>query len=467
MTISRPSPFFAPGSKTTDQSLAIISLKRDQQIPAVLQTSTSSKSEDTITNTRFGSFPHSTLLNQPWGSQVIASNVNAQSARKGKKRKREDNDSQDKANEDDEDGDGTLPTFEAAASGFAHVLPPTPELWTVSLPHRTQVVYTPDYSFILQKLRVRPGDSIIEAGAGSGSFTHAAARAVFNGHTAKTPSQKNGRSSKKRKRLGQVYSFEYHEPRYQEICKEVVQHGLSGVVTATHRDVYADGFALSDPSSPVRANAVFLDLPAPWLALPHLSRTSPNSPLNPKTTTHLCTFSPCIEQVQRTIEKMRELGWVEIHMFEVSHKRIDVRRELISLDYEGLRGVNASAASVDEAIGRLRELEGKGKVWHAKDEKNGKKASKDDQNSKGGKKELAKEGAEPQVESRKDRLARIKEQDKDRKPWKEGRLVHRSESELKTHTSYLTFALLPRAWSAEDEEKARSQVTSAEKGKQQ
>jgi tRNA (adenine57-N1/adenine58-N1)-methyltransferase len=448
MTISNPSPFFAPSSTTTNKSLAIISLKRDQQIPTVLQAITPADPEDAITNTRFGSFPHSTLLNQPWGSQVIASNVNAQNAKRGKKRKREDN-----AKEDDEDADGTLPAFEAAASGFAHILPPTPELWTVSLPHRTQVVYTPDYSFILQKLRVRPGDSIIEAGAGSGSFTHAAARAVFNGH-----------SSKKRKRIGQVYSFEYHEPRFAELCKEVAEHGLDDVVTATHRDVYTDGFTLTDSSTSLKANAVFLDLPAPWLALPHLSRSSTNSPLNPKTTTHICTFSPCIEQVQRTVEKLRELGWVEIHMFEVSHKRIDVRRELISLDYEGLRGVNASAASVDEAMARLRELEGKGKVWHAKDEMNGTPKGK---GAKKEQSEVAIDGEEPQIESRKDRLARIKEQDKDRKPWKEGRLVHRTEAELKTHTSYLTFALLPRAWSAEDEEKARSEFKISENGKKQ
>jgi tRNA (adenine57-N1/adenine58-N1)-methyltransferase len=465
MTISNPSPFFAAGSITTDKSLAIISLKRDQQIPTVLQVPTSSDPEDAITNTRFGSFPHSTLLNRPWGSQVIASNVNARDAKRGKKRKREENVGQTKLKEDEEDASTALPAFEAAASGFAHILPPTPELWTVSLPHRTQVVYTPDYSFILQKLRVRPGDNIIEAGAGSGSFTHAAARAVFNGHSIENISQQNGRSTKRRSRLGQVYSFEYHEPRFQELRKEVAEHGLEGVVTATHRDVYADGFTLADPSASLQANAVFLDLPAPWLALPHLSRSSQTSPLNPKTTTHICTFSPCIEQVQRTVEKLRELGWVEIHMFEVSHKRIDVRRELISLDYEGLRGVNASAASVDEAMARLRELEGKGKVWHAKDEKNStpkSKGAKKEQSQQSG---ISTQDAQPQIESRKDRLARIKKQDKDRKPWKEGRLVHRTEAELKTHTSYLTFALLPRAWSAEDEQRARSQVKASGNGK--
>ena len=34
--------------------------------------------------------------------------------------------------------------------------------------------------------------------------------------------------------------------------------------------------------------------------------------------------------------------------------------------------------------------------------------------------------------------------------------MHRSEPELKTHTSYLVFAVLPRAWSEEDEEIARA-----------
>ncbi|RXG61073.1 hypothetical protein Avbf_18213, partial [Armadillidium vulgare] len=31
--------------------------------------------------------------------------------------------------------------------GYAYVLYPTPELWTLTLPHRTQILYTPDISF--------------------------------------------------------------------------------------------------------------------------------------------------------------------------------------------------------------------------------------------------------------------------------------------------------------------------------
>ena len=48
--------------------------------------------------------------------------------------------------------------------GYAYVLQPNPELWTVNLPHRTQILYTPDISMILLQLEVKPGSVVIEAG---------------------------------------------------------------------------------------------------------------------------------------------------------------------------------------------------------------------------------------------------------------------------------------------------------------
>ena len=36
-------------------------------------------------------------------------------------------------------------------------------------------------------------------------------------------------------------------------------------------------------------------------------------------------------------------------------------------------------------------------------------------------------------------------------PWKDGRLITRGEPEIKSHTSYLEFAVLPIEWSEEDE----------------
>ncbi len=62
--------------------------------------------------------------------------------------------------------------------GYVYLLRPTPELWTLALPHRTQILYAPDMSFISMKLNMGPGSRVIEAGTGSGSFSHVIARTV-------------------------------------------------------------------------------------------------------------------------------------------------------------------------------------------------------------------------------------------------------------------------------------------------
>lgn len=68
--------------------------------------------------------------------------------------------------------------FSRNKKGFIHVLRPTPALWTLALPHRTQILYYPDISFVSSHLGLTPGARVIEAGTGSGSMTHALVRAV-------------------------------------------------------------------------------------------------------------------------------------------------------------------------------------------------------------------------------------------------------------------------------------------------
>jgi len=456
--VATTSPFLHTLPIAQSDHLAILHLKRDLLVPTVLRTQDTQNegySEGKVTNTRFGSFPHSTLLGVPWGSQVRASAVDTGSRGrkgwegKGKGKKRKRGDEVDKA-----EGAGCIDREQKicvepkvatdAATGFVHLLPPTPEIWTASLPHRTQVVYTPDYSYILHRIRARPGTGLIEAGAGSGSFTHAAARAVYNGQS--TQAQEGiGKYISKRRRQGMVYSFEFHEQRAEKLKEEIKEHGLDGLVELTHRDVYADGFVPSDTaSSDMQVTSIFLDLPAPWLALKHLTRnpsangSAQPSPLDPSSSIHLCTFSPCIEQVTRTISTLRSLGWIDIEMVEIAAKRFEVRRERVGLQEEGLRGVNDSPADVDEALTRLREVEGRTRVFHE---------------------ESAKAGEEIQVQqvSKQQRLENIRNAQEGRKLYKEGRLIHKTEPELKTHTSYLVIAILPRDWSEEDELEAQQQ----------
>jgi tRNA (adenine57-N1/adenine58-N1)-methyltransferase catalytic subunit len=40
--------------------------------------------------------------------------------------------------------------------GWCYVFQPNAELWTQTLPHRTQILYTPDISMILLQLEVKP-----------------------------------------------------------------------------------------------------------------------------------------------------------------------------------------------------------------------------------------------------------------------------------------------------------------------
>ncbi len=102
---------------------------------------------------RFGVFPHNEWIGKPFGCRVV-----------GKK-----------------------------GGGFVFLLAPTPELWTLVLPHRTQILYVADISFVISFLELRPGSVMLESGTGSGSLTHSLARAV-------APS-------------GHVHTFDFHEQR--------------------------------------------------------------------------------------------------------------------------------------------------------------------------------------------------------------------------------------------------------------
>lgn len=447
--MAKSSPFLAPGPRTSANTLAIASLSRDNFQPVTLEQSAGAVDgylEGATLNTRFGSFPHSTLIDIPWGSQVRASVVDTGS--RGRKRRHQDLDDDETPTSNQDTGNDTPTSASApakkaivAASGFMYVLRPTPELWTSSLPHRTQVVYTPDYSYVLQRIRARPGSRIIEAGAGSGSFTHASARAVYSGYPGENAEAK-----------GKVFSFEFHEPRFQKMQVEIKNHGLDGIVQITHRDVYEEGF-LVDGKSP-KASAVFLDLPAPWQALHHLSRRKTlsggrldendsewESPLDPNQSVHICTFSPCIEQVTRTVTELRTLGWTDIDMVEISHRRFNIMRDRTGVRVPTDKGFSDTPADVAEAIKKLKsnlkrtQEFHKGQTSQAVSDASESKMDVDDSTS-------ANEttGEEPGKN--------------DDPQWMQGRVVHRTENDLKTHTSYLVFAVLPRVWDEAAEEAA-------------
>jgi len=94
--------------------------------------------------------------------------------------------------------------------------------------------------------------------------------------------------------------------RALKASEEFTQHGMSETVTLTHRNVCKDGFTVLDA-----ADSVFLDLPAPWEAI-DFAKTA----LRKDRITRICCFSPCMEQVMRTVSALNDSGFTDIKMYE-------------------------------------------------------------------------------------------------------------------------------------------------------
>lgn len=90
-----------------------------------------------------------------------------------------------------------------------------------------------------------------------------------------------------------------------------------------------------------------------------------------------------------------------------------------------MRGVNPFPEDVSSALTHLKAIDQRAKDFHA------------------GSTDLAPSAKAQRIQNAQTEAHKVL--------YKDGSLVHRSESDLKTHTSYLVFAVLPREWSDEDE----------------
>ncbi|XP_033227504.1 tRNA (adenine(58)-N(1))-methyltransferase catalytic subunit TRMT61A-like [Belonocnema kinseyi] len=127
---------------------------------------------------------------------------------------------------------------------------------------------------------------------------------------------------------GHLHTFDFHENRVNLARDEFKVHGISEFVTVQQRDVCAEGFG---DELKHKADAIFLDLPHPWLTIDSAVNTLKESGGK------LCSFSPCIEQVQRTCEKLTSHGFVEIKTYENLQTEYQVHYKSIPiLDLESL-----------------------------------------------------------------------------------------------------------------------------------
>ena len=221
--------------------------------------------------------------------------------------------------------------------GFAYALRPDPHLFSISLEHKTQILFQADISMVLHLLNLKPGDVVFESGTGSCSLTFSLSKRVAS--------------------KGQVFTFEFNRGRFENASNVVKQMQL-GNVRCHWQNVLENGFVLSefvqncqeDLKKSVEmnldivrlgqlkgiefkelGNAVFLDLPSPELVIPHATKVL-------KKGGRLCSFSPCIEQIQATAKALVRMGYGEIKTVEIIEREMKSRQignKRIGFDTDG------------------------------------------------------------------------------------------------------------------------------------
>jgi tRNA (adenine57-N1/adenine58-N1)-methyltransferase len=156
--------------------------------------------------------------------------------------------------------------------------------------HRqAQIILPRDAAHILMNCSVEPGQTVLEAGIGSGSLTIALASAVAP--------------------QGRVISYDNRQEFIDHAMKNLKQAGVTGCVTTKLKDV-TEGIDEQD------LDAIILDIPNPWAAVETAWRAL-------KIGGYLCTYSPLISQVEQTVRTIEQFPFIERKTYE------NIQREMI------------------------------------------------------------------------------------------------------------------------------------------
>ena len=157
------------------------------------------------------------------------------------------------------------------------------------LHRQAQIILPRDAAHILMNCSIEPGQSVLEAGIGSGSLTIALASAV-------APN-------------GTVISYDIRQEFIEHAMKNIKQANLTKYVTSKIKDV-TTGIDETD------LDAIILDIPNPWAAVSHAWNAL-------KLGGYLSTYSPLISQVEQTVRTIEQHPFIECKTYE------NIQREMI------------------------------------------------------------------------------------------------------------------------------------------
>ena len=181
----------------------------------------------------------------------------------------------------------------ASSMGIEFVaLKPTLRDYIFKTKRRTQISYPKDISLIIMFSGIGSGSRVVEAGTGTGALTSALAHYV--------------------KPTGCVYTYEVRPEFRERAIKNLERAKVSDYVESKNKDV-TEGIDEKD------VDAVILDLATPWLVVPYAYTALKGSGV-------LVSFSPTIDQIVKTVEALRENGFVGIETVETLIRFMQVER---------------------------------------------------------------------------------------------------------------------------------------------
>lgn len=157
------------------------------------------------------------------------------------------------------------------------------------LKRRAQIILPRDAAHIVMNCSIESGNTVLEAGIGSGSLTIALANAV-------APD-------------GRVISYDKRSDFIEHALKNLKTAKLDRYVTTRIKDVT---IGIDDKN----LDAIVLDIPNPWEAVEHAWDSL-------KVGGYLCSYSPLISQVEKTVKEIRKHGFIEIKTIE------NIQREMV------------------------------------------------------------------------------------------------------------------------------------------
>jgi tRNA (adenine57-N1/adenine58-N1)-methyltransferase len=163
----------------------------------------------------------------------------------------------------------------------------------------TQIVYPKEIGYLLLKMNIHPGMTVLEAGTGSGAMTLALAQMV--------------------QPTGKVYTYEERAEHQDNARKNIARAKLTPYVEFRERDIRA-GFDEKN------ADALFLDVREPWLFL-----AQAHAAIRPGG--FFGSLVPTTNQVSEMLAEMERMSnWVEIEVSELLHRKYKLNADRLRPD---------------------------------------------------------------------------------------------------------------------------------------